>query len=96
MSKVVELTMQQTVKQMEGNIVSDMNGEKVMLSVKNGKYYNLGALGGEIWDQIKEPVRIDDLITVLLEKYDVEQAQCKEQTITFLRQLIEEGLVEAN
>lgn len=29
-----------------GNIVSDMGGEKVMLSVLNGKYYNLGEVGG--------------------------------------------------
>ncbi|KAB8133656.1 lasso peptide biosynthesis PqqD family chaperone [Gracilibacillus oryzae] len=95
MSKVEQLSLKQTVKQMEGNIVSDMNGEKVMLSVKNGKYYNLGSLGGEIWDQIKEPVVIEDLISLLLEKYEVEPEQCEEQTMTFLRQLIDEGLVEA-
>ena len=28
--------------QKEGNVVSDMDGEKVMLSIHNGKYYNLG------------------------------------------------------
>jgi len=32
----------------EGNIVSNMDGEKVMLSIKNGKYYNLGEIGGFI------------------------------------------------
>ena len=30
-----------------------MGGEKVMLSVKNGKYYNLGEIGGEIWELIR-------------------------------------------
>ena len=35
---------------MKGNIVSDMGGEKVMLSIENGKYYNLGEMGGEIWE----------------------------------------------
>lgn len=34
------------IVQSEGNIVSDMDGEKVMLSIKNGKYYNLGKIGG--------------------------------------------------
>ncbi|GAE94768.1 hypothetical protein JCM21714_3957 [Gracilibacillus boraciitolerans JCM 21714] len=95
MNKVEKFSIKQTVKQMEGNIVSDMNGEKVMLSVQNGKYYNLGALGGEIWDQIKEPITIEDLITTLRTKYEVEQQQCEEQTIAFLRQLMDEGLVEA-
>ncbi|WP_058308587.1 lasso peptide biosynthesis PqqD family chaperone [Gracilibacillus massiliensis] len=95
MSKVEELSLRLTVKQMEGNIVSDMNGEKVMLSVKNGKYYNLGTMGGVIWDQIKEPKSIEGLIAILMEKYEVEKHQCEEQIIAFLRQLVEEGLVEA-
>ena len=29
------------IVQSKGNIVSDMGGEKVMLSVNNGKYYQL-------------------------------------------------------
>ena len=27
-----------------------MDGEKVMLSINNGKYYNLGEIGGDIWE----------------------------------------------
>ena len=40
------------IVQSEENIVSDMDGEKVMLNVRKGKYYNLGETG-EIWDLIK-------------------------------------------
>ena len=55
-----------------GNIVSDMDGEKVMLSIQNGKYYNLGELGGEIWDLIKEPISTQELVHSLQSQYDVE------------------------
>jgi len=44
-----------TVVQKPGAIVSEMNGEKVMLSVENGKYYNLGRQGGRIWELIASP-----------------------------------------
>ena len=47
----------QEVTQGKGNIVSDMGGEKVMLSIENGKYYNLGEMGGEIWDLIQEQLK---------------------------------------
>ncbi|MDL4838976.1 lasso peptide biosynthesis PqqD family chaperone [Aquibacillus rhizosphaerae] len=94
MSKVEEFSLSQQVKQAEGNIVSDMNGEKVMLCVKNGKYYNLGVLGGQIWEIIKQPVSIEEVVTKLIEQYDVEQKQCEEETIAFLQQLVKEGLVE--
>ena len=38
-----EMSLKSVVSQVEGQIVSDMGGEKVMLSIPNGKYYNLGA-----------------------------------------------------
>ena len=44
------ISLNDEVSQREGNIVSDMGGEKVMLSINNGKYYNLGEMGGEIWE----------------------------------------------
>ena len=44
------LSIHQCVGQVKGNIVSDMDGEKVMLSVDNGKYYNFGEIGGRIWE----------------------------------------------
>lgn len=82
------------VSQVEGNIVSDMDGEKVMLSIQNGKYYNLGETGGEIWECIKEPISINDLIQSLIKKYDIKEGNCRDQTIKFLDSLVEEGLVK--
>lgn len=84
------------VSQAEGNIVSDMDGEKVMLSIRNGKYYNLGEMGGEIWERMKEPIIVQELITTLITQYDVEQNECEEQVISFLGLLFGEGLMKAN
>ncbi|MFD4817503.1 lasso peptide biosynthesis PqqD family chaperone [Peribacillus butanolivorans] len=77
-----------------GNIVSDMDGEKVMLSVQKGKYYNLGELGGEIWELMKEPITIDELVKTLQSQYDVAQTECEEQVTDFINQLLEHGLVK--
>src|SRR3954466_6078887 len=79
--------------QKQGNIVSDMDGEKVMLSIQNGKYYNLGELGGEIWDLIKEPITTGELVAKLQSQYDVDPTECEEQVISFISQLIDEGLI---
>lgn len=81
------------VMQSQGNIVSDMDGEKVMLSISNGKYYNLGKVGGDIWELMKEPISISELVTILQAQYNVEQKECEEQVSTFLNELMEEGLV---
>lgn len=81
------------VKQVHGNIVSDMDGEKVMFSITNGKYYNLGDVGGEIWDQMKEPVTIQAIIDTMLSLYEVEEELCTEHVLSFLTMLTEEELI---
>ncbi|MFB4168919.1 lasso peptide biosynthesis PqqD family chaperone [Virgibacillus sp. JSM 102003] len=95
MIKQKSLSLHHMVSQKEGNIVSDMDGEKVMLSIHNGKYYNLGEMGGEIWELIKEPIIVQNLIAALTEQYDVEYSECEEQVLSFLTLLLEEGIVDA-
>lgn len=76
------------------NIVSDMDGEKVMLDIASGKYYNLGAVGGAIWDLLEQPMTVKQLVDELVKQYDVEQAVCEEQVLAFLEQLSAEGLIQ--
>ncbi|AWD67027.1 MULTISPECIES: lasso peptide biosynthesis PqqD family chaperone [Priestia] len=94
MIKNQDISMNQLVSQETGHIVSDMDGEKVMLSISNGKYYNLGEIGGEIWEKIKEPISVSELISTLVTQYNVEQSDCEEQVIAFLSGLIKEGLIQ--
>lgn len=94
MIKLQNISKEHFVSQVGGNIVSDMGGEKVMLSVRQGKYYNLGDIGGEIWEQIKEPMMVKRLISILIDKYDVVENDCEQQVISFLEHLKEEGLIQ--
>lgn len=88
------ISIEQTISQVKGNIVSDMGGEKVMLSIENGKYYNLGEMGGEIWELIQDKITTNEIIATLLSRYDVEKSVCEEQVVTFLEHLYEEKLIE--
>lgn len=96
MNQIKGLSLSNTVEQGPGNIVTDMDGEKVMLSVAKGKYYNLGLMGGEIWELITTPTSITDIVSRLLVVYDVEQEVCEQQVLSFLSQLHSEGLIETN
>lgn len=94
MIKNQTISLKDIVVQGTGNIVSDMDGEKVMLSVANGKYYNLGDIGGDIWELINEPVLINQLVTTLTSQYEIESPECEEQVLSFLGLLAKEGLIE--
>ena len=89
----MKITKNTLVSQKSGNIVSDMDGEKVMLSIQSGKYFNLGEIGGEIWELIKEPTSIQDLVTTMQSQYNVAQDECEQQDTVFLNQLKEEELI---
>ncbi len=93
MIKNQALSLQDIVVQGKGNIVSDMGGEKVMLSVQNGKYYNLGEIGGIIWDAIEEPIAVKQLVANLVADYEVDQSECEQQVISFLTHLMDEKLI---
>ncbi|MFC4810034.1 lasso peptide biosynthesis PqqD family chaperone [Paenibacillus sp. GCM10023250] len=85
---------EQTVVQSAGSVVSDMSGEKVMFSVNSGKYYNLGAVGGRVWELMATPIPVKRLVDELVAEYDIDRAACEEQVTAFLKNLHEEALIE--
>lgn len=89
----LSIPLQYQIVQEKGNIVSDMDGDKVMMNITNGKYYNLGTIGGRIWELIAEPVTAHEIVEKLLSEYEIEQAVCEEHVGTFLKHLMDEKLV---
>jgi hypothetical protein len=88
------LTLDTHVQRNPNLIASDLDGEKVMLSVETGSYYGLADTGGRLWELLDQPRRIADLCDTMLAEYNVDRAICEQQTFDFLNQLIKEGLVQ--
>ncbi|AHV95794.1 lasso peptide biosynthesis PqqD family chaperone [Paenibacillus sp. 7124] len=87
------LSIDTVLVQCEGNIVSDMDGEKVMLSVQQGKYYNLGQVGGDIWSIISTPRSVQEIIIALQQIYEIDADICEQDVIPFLQHLLTEDLI---
>lgn len=77
----------------EGLMTADMNGSAVMMDVVTGKYYNLGAVGGRIWELLEEPMTLAALVQKLTAEYDVSAKQCRTDILPFLNTLLERGLL---
>lgn len=91
---IESFTLEHLIIQKPGNHVSDMDGEKVMMNINNGKYYNLGVIGGRIWELIESYTSVNRLIDKLMIEYDVDQIKCEEQVLAFLKHLLSEGLID--
>jgi hypothetical protein len=59
--------------QIEEIVASDIDGETVMMSIENGKYYVLDDIGSRIWELIEKPTKVSDLNDSLLERFDVDR-----------------------
>lgn len=94
MFKTDFLTLESRVVKSNGNIESEMDGEKVMMNIENGKYYNLGSVGGEIWELISKPIKVNDLIMILFSQYNVDKVECEEQVMSFLELLYLQQLIQ--
>ena len=77
----------------EGLMTADMNGSAVMMDVMTGKYYNLGQVGGRIWELLEEPMTLAALVQKLTDEYDVSAEQCRNDILPFLNTLLERGLL---
>ena len=78
-----------------GLMSADMNGSAVMMDIMSGKYYNLGEVGGRIWELLEEPLTVTALVQKLTAEYDVSAERCRSDMLPFLNTLIERGLLVA-
>jgi len=91
--KIKEITIESVIVQIEEIVASDIDGETVMMSVENGKYYGLDDIGSRIWELIERPIRISDLIDRLLERFDVDRETCEKDVLKFLNELNDDRIL---
>lgn len=75
-------------------VTADVDGEVVMMSLARGNYYGLDAVGSRIWDLLITPLPVAELLTQLQAEYEVDADTCRRDTLLFLAELEQQGLVE--
>ncbi len=72
----------------------DLAGEAAILDLQNGVYYGLDPVGARIWELIQTPREVREIVSQLLDEYDVEPGQCENDVLALLDQLSQRGLIE--
>lgn len=72
---------------------SVLNDELVMVDAMTGKYYGLGGTGPRLWELLEQPMTVGELVDRLVAEYAVDERLCREETVRYLQQLHEAGLV---
>ena len=75
---------------------TDIDGDKVMMDLEKGQYFALNSVGSRIWEEIKSPVKVSDVVNTLLSEYDVDREPCEKSVIEFIEGLNSAGLLSSN
>lgn len=77
----------------EDVIVTEVEGELVMLDRTEEIYYGLNEVGAFLWEELDEPRTVAELHAATAEAFDVTEAECRDDVHDFLGDILEAGLV---
>jgi hypothetical protein len=77
-------------------VSSDLEGEAVILNLKNGMYYGLDAIGSRIWTLLQTPQSVAALRDAIVAEYDVDAARCERDLLALLTNLAAAQLIEVS
>ena len=75
---------------------TDSTGSVVILSLKDGIYYELKEVAAYIWKLIQkpQPVPIDKVIESISNEYEVDAERCEADLVILVEDLAKKGLIE--
>jgi hypothetical protein len=84
-----------SIVQRDADVIgAEADQDIVMVSIANGAYYGVSHVAREIWEAVENPKKISDLIGDLTASYIIDRSLCEEQTLSFLEDLLAEGLLQ--
>lgn len=78
------------------NVSAEVDGETVLMSIKNGNYYGMNPVGSRIWELIEKETTFGALCETLLKEFDATPAQIQTETSAFISHLMEEDLIQVS
>jgi hypothetical protein len=88
------LNMTSLVAAKENLLFCELQDEMVLLDVESGTYFGIDPVGVLIWNSIQTPVTLGYVRDAVMGEFDVDQEQCERDVISFVDNLVKQGLAE--
>ena len=75
-------------------VSTNLSGEEVILSVKDGVYYGLDPVGARIWALMQERHSLAEVADTITAEYDVERDRALDDLLRLATDLLASGLIE--
>jgi hypothetical protein len=74
-------------------LTAEIEGEVVMMSVQQGRYFGLDHIGSDIWKRLDSPCTFADLIDRLVADYDADRGSIAADVRALLERMVEQDIV---
>jgi len=74
-------------------VYDNIEGETILINLKNGNYYNIDKYGSLIWEIIEKGVDIEELTEVIVSFFNLPGDQIKEDIDILISDLLMENLI---
>jgi len=88
------LTGDTMIRQKRGILSSQSPEEILAMDVESGSCFAFNGPSGRIWGLLETPRRIRDIVGLLVDEYEIDEAACTDQTIAYLDKLLSEDILE--
>jgi len=88
-----ELTLAARVTPREGVLFQQLQDEAVLLNLDSGQYFGLDQVGTRIWNLLVDGKALPQVVSAIVEEYEVDSAQCEADLLKLLQDLEAQGLV---
>lgn len=73
---------------------AEVNGSLILMNVESLAYFEFNDVAKRIWNLLSDDVWAEEqIVSMLIDEYEVEPEHCKAAVATFLKQALEKGFV---
>ena len=80
----------------EGVLISRLQEESVLLNLDNERYYGLDDVGTRMFSVLTSSDSVQSAWESLVDEYDVDREVLRQDLVTLIDRLLEQGLVEVS
>lgn len=74
-------------------LAAEVDGEIVMMSIEQGRYFGLDDIGSDVWKRIEQPCSFVALVDILAADYDADRTTIAADVSALLTRMAEQDVV---
>jgi hypothetical protein len=85
-----------TICATKDQVSCDLDGEAVILHKSTGTYFGLNEVGCRVWTILQKPCTYDDIVSKVLEEFEVDPAQLEPDLDKLLLKMLDARLIQVS